>query len=278
MTRESDTPKRKSNRKSINGARLVKSLPWYHTTIVGLPACASPTLPITNQTSKQQQRLEQRQKSRERKVKSMRKIGIAQNNPAPSHHAKLSAQRLVVYFRIQTHSKAQWGLLDNITKLLGNLKLEIVDHRTWHPLGDSEVLVANEIHCRDFVQIQPGTSPAIAVEARQKFIKETLMSCLQTPDAQIRVDQWQPDQAYQRKSGADGSHRHRRKVQSTPVGGTLFDDNQCQGLLVLDNNESFRVRISPASLQALRAGHSGQIRIEPSVNDRLQGLIRNRET
>jgi hypothetical protein len=221
-----------------------------------------------------------------------------QKNPPTSSSTSSSPHQhqMIVYFQIQTYSKDQWGLYEGLNNKLKQLGLHIMDHRTWHPPTTAadhnkhEVWVANELHCRDTLSLHSATtSLSTVIEQRKQIIANTIHACFSKPDAQVQVNQWYPDQhTTSTSSGAGGSTRtQRQKAKSTPIGrssGTdLFQDTHTHSskhpmatLWINDSGESFQVHVSPASLQALRNGHTTHVDVEPSVKDRLHGLVRNK--
>ena len=81
-------------------------------------------------------------------------------------------EQTVVFLCIQTQSTSRWGLLTDITACMKHLKLDIIDHRSWHPRGVNTTLV-NEIYVKDNLQAGKGDSSE-RLGARQKEVQAKL--------------------------------------------------------------------------------------------------------
>jgi hypothetical protein len=99
-------------------------------------------------------------------------------------------QHTTVFLCIQTHSDSGWGLLPKIMSSMGQLKLEIIDHRSWNPRGVNTTLV-NEIYCKDTLKAESGEADN-ALEARLSEVQAKLLKAINQPNARVKVHRWFP--------------------------------------------------------------------------------------
>lgn len=58
----------------------------------------------------------------------------------PKHH---------LYFQLQTKSHGMFGHQDKLLAAIGKLKMSVIDYRSFHPHGDFNVHVVNEVYLKD---------------------------------------------------------------------------------------------------------------------------------
>jgi len=95
-----------------------------------------------------------------------------------------------VFLCIQTQSDTGWGLLHKIMKVMFDLKIDVIDHRSWNTRGRSSTAV-NEIYAKDSI---PGAANDIAVfNERVEEISNKLNTAINQGDAaSIKVTRWYP--------------------------------------------------------------------------------------
>jgi hypothetical protein len=97
-----------------------------------------------------------------------------------------------VFFCIQTQSESRWGLMLTLMKTMGNLGLDVIDHRSWHPRGVSTTLV-NEIYCKDTIEIKEKGRSQEVLEERINQIREALEKAINQPKtSRVKVQRWYP--------------------------------------------------------------------------------------
>mmetsp|Transcript_4623 Transcript_4623/g.6221 ORF Transcript_4623/g.6221 Transcript_4623/m.6221 type:complete len:397 (+) Transcript_4623:234-1424(+) len=117
-----------------------------------------------------------------------------------------------LFLCIQTQSLASWGLFSNILKVLQELQLDVVDHRSWHPHGDE--YLANEMYLKDS-GFHGDCSDAEARESRLSKIESAILAVINQPDATVQVGQWkvikEEDDANEKVSNFDFVFREARR-------------------------------------------------------------------
>lgn len=97
-----------------------------------------------------------------------------------------------VFLCIQTQSEARWGLLLQLMASLGQLGLDVIDHRSWHPRGIDTTLV-NEVYCKDVLDIREAGTAQAMLDERIKEIREALEKTIAQPDSsRVKVQRWYP--------------------------------------------------------------------------------------
>lgn len=94
---------------------------------------------------------------------------------------------------IQIYCDSQWGLLYAIINALSELKLDIIDHRTWSPRGANTTLM-NEVYVEDSLTIEMAHNINVdqVLEDRLREIRDKLIKAIKQPDAGVRVHRWFP--------------------------------------------------------------------------------------
>lgn len=108
--------------------------------------------------------------------------------------AKLAGEirnQRAVFLCIQTQSESRWGLMTSLMQSMAKLKLDIIDHRSWHPRGINTTLV-NEIYAKDLIDYTKGTSREI-LDTRIKEIQEALEKVMKFSETcKVKVQRWYP--------------------------------------------------------------------------------------
>lgn len=89
-----------------------------------------------------------------------------------------------VFLCIQTQSATSWGLLGKMMETMQKLKLEMIDHRSWHPPGDDTLV--NEVFVKDMVM------DATAIKARMDEIGQAMSNTIKQRSAKVKVSRWYP--------------------------------------------------------------------------------------
>ena len=101
-------------------------------------------------------------------------------------------RRRVVFLCIQTQSDTAWGLMPRIMQKLSALKLDIIDHRSWHPRGIDATLV-NEIYVQDELKIEEKGGAQELLKQRIDEIREALKAAIGQPErSKVKVQRWFP--------------------------------------------------------------------------------------
>jgi len=102
-----------------------------------------------------------------------------------------------IFFVIQTQSHTKWGLLHACMMTMQAQKLEIIDHRSWHPRGVDETLVSEAyVQCHSL-----STSEDAVIEDRIADITEAIMTTINQPTTStVKVQRWHPGSLPEPKS------------------------------------------------------------------------------
>ena len=92
---------------------------------------------------------------------------------------------------IQTQSNSAWGLLPKIMNALSTLKLEVIDHRSWHPRGVDTTAV-NEIFVRDNIDNDSEVPMAEKLNSRIDEVRTAINDIIDQPSSKVRVNRWLP--------------------------------------------------------------------------------------
>ena len=154
------------------------------------------------------------------------------------HEAQLAQdirRQRAVFLCIQTQSESAWGLMPRIMAKLSQLKLDIIDHRSWHPRGIDTTLV-NEIYVKDILKLEKKGEAQDILKKRIDEVREALMAAIAQPEtSKVKVQRWFPgvvqeivesvhDRTKQKKnisleqrlvSEAAAQMDHRQSVQTT---------------------------------------------------------------
>jgi hypothetical protein len=115
------------------------------------------------------------------------------------------------------------------------LKLDVIDHRSWHPRGVSATLV-NEIYCRDTVETkEQGTSNEV-LEERINIIPEALEITTNQPETyRVKVQWWYPgvvEEVIERGYDKVTTRKKRLNLEERLLGEASAKLNQKQSLQV----------------------------------------------
>ena len=118
---------------------------------------------------------------------------LADEKPSRSEQLAGDIQSMrAVFLCIQTQSEARWGMMLNLMKTMGNLGLDVIDHRAWHPRGVNSTLV-NEIYARDSIEVKEKGSGQAILKERIAEITAALEKTINQPDgAKVKVSRWYP--------------------------------------------------------------------------------------
>jgi len=117
-----------------------------------------------------------------------------QATDSPSKETEQTKPARSIFYCIQTKSKPAWGIQADLVAAISNLRLDIIDHRSWHPPHSNELLV-NEVYVSDMVA-QASLSMAeedMEVANRIDAITSTLEAAIQQNGAIVKVQRWFPN-------------------------------------------------------------------------------------
>jgi len=101
-------------------------------------------------------------------------------------------KRRAVFLCIQTQSESAWGLMPRIMAKLSELKLDIIDHRSWHPRGIDTTLV-NEIYVKDVLKLEKKGEAQELLKKRIDEVREALKDTINQPNSsKVKVGRWFP--------------------------------------------------------------------------------------
>lgn len=97
-----------------------------------------------------------------------------------------------VFLCIQTQSESAWGLMPRIMTKLSQLKLDIIDHRSWHPRGIDTTLV-NEIYVKDVLTLEKKGEAKDRLKERIDEVRDGIVSAINQPEtSKVKVQRWFP--------------------------------------------------------------------------------------
>jgi len=144
----------------------------------------------------------------------------------PTKGQELPKVGKTIFYCIQTKSKPAWGIQADIVSALSNLRLDIIDHRSWHPPHSTELLV-NEVYVSD-MEIQASANMVVEdmeISNRITLLTSTLEGAIQQIGAVVKVQRWFPNihrgdfttDRLAREAGiAIERSRHRMNIQADP--------------------------------------------------------------
>jgi len=104
---------------------------------------------------------------------------------------EITKQR-AVFLCIQTQSESAWGLMPRIMAKLSDLKLDIIDHRSWHPRGIDTTLV-NEIYVKDVLTLEKKGEAQEVLKKHMDEIRDALRETINQPNtSKVKVGRWFP--------------------------------------------------------------------------------------
>ena len=89
--------------------------------------------------------------------------------------------------QIRVDSIATWGLFGFLLRSIQELKLDVIDHRTFHPHGDE--FLSNEVYAKDN-EMSIDLHNIEAVNNRLREIREKLCNDLDQENTTVEVTQW----------------------------------------------------------------------------------------
>jgi hypothetical protein len=106
-------------------------------------------------------------------------------------------EKSAVFWCIQTKSAPAWGLQMRIMRELNSLKLDVIDHRSWHPRHSNETdVLVNEVYVSD-VEENVGNLDDLEREKqigkRSYVITQAIYGAIGQGDAIVRVKRWIPE-------------------------------------------------------------------------------------
>jgi len=98
--------------------------------------------------------------------------------------------KTVIFLCIQTQSQSRWGLLPDIMAKTKKLRLEIIDHRSWHPRGVHTTLV-NEIYAKARLDVS-GNGANQKFEEKRAEVQLGIEEAIKLEDSKVKVTRWFP--------------------------------------------------------------------------------------
>mmetsp|Transcript_16594 Transcript_16594/g.35967 ORF Transcript_16594/g.35967 Transcript_16594/m.35967 type:complete len:838 (+) Transcript_16594:67-2580(+) len=99
----------------------------------------------------------------------------------------------IIFLCIQIQCASTWGLIPKIITTLTNLKLEVIDNRSWHPRGVDSTLMT-EIFVEDdtFLENEDEETQNKTIEERIQDVTDAMSKSIRQPGAQVKVTRWYP--------------------------------------------------------------------------------------
>ena len=115
---------------------------------------------------------------------------------SPEEQEKRLRERIeankIIFLCIQIQCASTWGLIPKIIGKLGNLGLEVIDNRSWHPRGVDSTLMT-EIFVEDDFFLRAGDEEGNkTIEERIAEVSETMIAAIKQPNAKVKVTRWFP--------------------------------------------------------------------------------------
>lgn len=104
---------------------------------------------------------------------------------SPEEQEKRLRERIeankIIFLCIQIQCASTWGLIPKIISKLGNLGLEVIDNRSWHPRGVDSTLMT-EIFVEDDFFLRAGDEEGNkTIEERIAEVSETMIAAIKQP-------------------------------------------------------------------------------------------------
>lgn len=96
-------------------------------------------------------------------------------------------EQIPLFLHIRVDSIATWGLFGFLLRSIQELKLDVIDHRTFHPHGDE--FLSNEVYAKDN-EMSIDLHNIEAVNNRLREIREKLCNDLDQENTTVEVTQW----------------------------------------------------------------------------------------
>lgn len=124
------------------------------------------------------------------------KLESDESDMSPEEREKMLVDEIerhrAVFMCIQTQSESAWGLMPRIMKTLGDLHLDVIDHRSWHPRGIDSTLV-NEIYVKDVLKLEKKGEAQSRLKERIDEIRVSLEETIRQPESsKVKVQRWYP--------------------------------------------------------------------------------------
>lgn len=117
-----------------------------------------------------------------------------------------------VFLCIQTQSESAWGLMPRIMAKLSELKLDIIDHRSWHPRGIDSTLV-NEIYVKDVLTLEKRGEAQELLKKRIDEVREALKDTINQPNSsKVKVQRWFPGVVQEISESVHDSSKRKKTV------------------------------------------------------------------
>lgn len=178
-----------------------------------------------------------------------------------------------LFLCIQTQSAATWGLFSNILRSMQEMKLDIIDHRSFHPHGDE--YLANEIYAKD-AGFEGDSNDEEKTRKRLHDIETKLLETINQPDATVQVGRWalikpdtEADNITEKVANFDFCFNEARR---------LLDEHTRHDAVVVQSNDDFWGPIEEDTIKsrksvALRNAPSNRIK-QPSTGNTVEGRQR----
>lgn len=113
------------------------------------------------------------------------RAGTIDETLTPEEQEKRLRERIeankIIFLCIQIQCASTWGLIPKIIGKLGNLGLEVIDNRSWHPRGVDSTLMT-EIFVEDDFFLRSGDEEGNrTIENRIADVSETMIAAIKQP-------------------------------------------------------------------------------------------------